>query len=188
MGYKVHSVNGQMGEVVIQGGGSAAWDDITDKPDEFPPGMHVHAAADVSSGTLALARIPTGTSASTVSLGNHTHAGLTADAAAGTASIRTLGSGAVQAAAGDHTHTAAAVGAAAATHTHAAADLASGVLAIARIPTGATSTTVSLGNHTHTGLLNGTASAVADATDETDVVAQLNALLAVLRTRGVIST
>lgn len=43
------------------------------------------------------------------------------------------------------------------------------------------------GNHTHTGLLSGSATAVADATDETDVVAQFNALLAALRTRGVIS-
>lgn len=35
---------------------------------------HVHAAADVTSGTLDIARIPTGTSATTVAIGNHTHA------------------------------------------------------------------------------------------------------------------
>lgn len=34
---------------------------------------HGHTAADIISGTLAIARIPTGTSGSTVSLGNHTH-------------------------------------------------------------------------------------------------------------------
>lgn len=34
---------------------------------------HVHAAADVSSGTLDVARVPTGSTGSTVALGNHTH-------------------------------------------------------------------------------------------------------------------
>lgn len=34
---------------------------------------HTHAAADINTGTLDIARIPTGTSASTVALGNHTH-------------------------------------------------------------------------------------------------------------------
>ncbi|MCK1813260.1 hypothetical protein MTQ13_03055 [Streptomyces sp. XM4011] len=76
-----------------------------------------------------------------------------------------------------------------------AAKLASGA-----IPSGAAAGTPSLralgtgatqaaaGNHTHTGLLTGSASAVANATDEASAVTQLNALLAVLRTRGVIST
>lgn len=35
--------------------------------------VHTHAAADVNSGTFAIGRIPTGTSGSTVALGNHTH-------------------------------------------------------------------------------------------------------------------
>ena len=34
---------------------------------------HIHSTSDITSGTLALARIPTGTTASTVALGNHTH-------------------------------------------------------------------------------------------------------------------
>lgn len=34
---------------------------------------HNHSAANITSGTLAIARIPTGTTASTVALGNHTH-------------------------------------------------------------------------------------------------------------------
>ena len=34
---------------------------------------HNHSAANITSGTLAIARIPTGTSSSTVALGNHTH-------------------------------------------------------------------------------------------------------------------
>lgn len=50
---------------------------------------------------------------------------------------------------GDDPLTPAGIGAAAAAHTHAAADVNSGTLGIARIPTGTTSTTVSLGNHTH---------------------------------------
>jgi len=36
---------------------------------------HTHAASDVTSGTLAIAQIPTGTSSTTVSLGNHAHTG-----------------------------------------------------------------------------------------------------------------
>jgi hypothetical protein len=36
---------------------------------------HTHSAADINSGTLDLARIPTGTTSSTVALGNHTHTG-----------------------------------------------------------------------------------------------------------------
>ena len=36
---------------------------------------HTHSASDITSGTLALARIPTGTTSSTVALGNHTHSG-----------------------------------------------------------------------------------------------------------------
>ena len=34
---------------------------------------HTHNASDVNAGTLAIARIPTGTTSSTVALGNHTH-------------------------------------------------------------------------------------------------------------------
>lgn len=36
--------------------------------------MHNHDAADLTTGTLAIGRIPTGTSGATVALGNHTHA------------------------------------------------------------------------------------------------------------------
>ena len=37
--------------------------------------VHTHSAAQVVSGTLDIARIPTGTTGTTVSLGNHTHTG-----------------------------------------------------------------------------------------------------------------
>lgn len=39
---------------------------------------HTHSADDITSGTLNISRIPTGTSASTVALGNHTHTGYAA--------------------------------------------------------------------------------------------------------------
>lgn len=37
---------------------------------------HTHSASDINSGTLSINRIPTGTSSSTVALGNHTHSGM----------------------------------------------------------------------------------------------------------------
>jgi hypothetical protein len=83
------------------GGGVSSWNDLTDKPSTFPPDTHTHVIADttglqaaldnkqaagdyaaeththdaasITSGTLAVARIPTGTTSTTVSLGNHTH-------------------------------------------------------------------------------------------------------------------
>ena len=40
----------------------------------FPPSAHNHSASEITSGVLSLARIPTGTTNSTVALGDHTHA------------------------------------------------------------------------------------------------------------------
>lgn len=45
----------------------------------------VHAAGDIDSGTFAIARIPTGTSGSTVALGNHSHTVMGENGIAGTA-------------------------------------------------------------------------------------------------------
>lgn len=42
--------------------------------DARTPLSHTHDAADIASGTLAFARIPTGTTGSSVAVGNHTHA------------------------------------------------------------------------------------------------------------------
>jgi hypothetical protein len=50
-----------------------------------------------------------GTTSSSAAAGNHGHAELTPDQAAGVASVRTLGTGAQQAAVGSHTHAASAV-------------------------------------------------------------------------------
>jgi len=55
-------------------GGVSSYLDLTDVPATFPPSTHTHAATDITSGTLAIDRIPTGTTSSTVALGNHTHA------------------------------------------------------------------------------------------------------------------
>ncbi|MFJ2707848.1 hypothetical protein ACIO3R_32310 [Streptomyces sp. NPDC087428] len=54
---------------------------------------------------------------------------------------------------------------------------------------GSTATTAAAGNHTHTGLLTGSAAAVNNsvATDAAGVVTDFNALLAALRTRGIIT-
>ena len=46
------------------------WADITDKPSTFAPSAHTHSAGDITSGTLSIARIPTGTTSSTVAIGN----------------------------------------------------------------------------------------------------------------------
>lgn len=40
------------------GGGPVDWEDVENKPSEFPPASHTHAAGDVTSGTFAAARVP----------------------------------------------------------------------------------------------------------------------------------
>jgi hypothetical protein len=50
--------------------GVTSYGDLTDVPSTFPPATHNHSAAEITSGTLALARIPTGTTSATVALGN----------------------------------------------------------------------------------------------------------------------
>jgi hypothetical protein len=53
-------------------------------------------------------------------------------------------------------------------HSHAATDVASGVLDIARLPTGTTSSTVSLGDHAHTGVYLPIKSGISSLTDSTN--------------------
>lgn len=109
---------------------------------------HVHSASNITSGTLAIDRIPTGTTASTVSLGNHTHT-----FASLTSKPTTLaGYGITDA----FTQTIADGRYALVSHVHSAADITSGTFAIARIPTGTTGITVALGNHTHAQITIGT--------------------------------
>lgn len=45
----------------------------TDLKTKFAATSHTHAAGNITSGTFAIGRIPTGTTSSTVALGNHVH-------------------------------------------------------------------------------------------------------------------
>ena len=105
---------------------------------------HQHAAGDITSGTLDIARIPTGNTSTTVALGNHTHttaqvSGLAAVATSGSYTDLTNRPTLGTAAATDSTaYATAAQGALAASasqpgHQHAAGDIASGTLADARL-------------------------------------------------------
>lgn len=116
-----------------------------------------------------------------------------------------LGTTAGTAASGDHTHTAAQISDATTVGrgvlTAADADAARGAIGAGTsdLTLGTTASTAAAGNHTHpingvTGLQDALdskltasqAAAVGDATDETDVVTQFNALLAALRAAGII--
>lgn len=65
-GAAVTSVNGETGEVILSAADVGAlpdtyaptWASVTGKPATFTPEAHTHAAADVTSGTFAAARIP----------------------------------------------------------------------------------------------------------------------------------
>jgi hypothetical protein len=81
--------------------------------------VHTHSGADIVSGTVGIAYLPTGTSGSTVALGNHTHGA--ADIVSGTIDIARIPTGT--------TSTTVSLG----DHTHAAADITSGTLATARL-------------------------------------------------------
>jgi hypothetical protein len=138
---------------VPQNGGSVtSYNDLTDVPSTFPPEAHTHAATDITTGTLANART-TATNANTASAivsrdasGNFSAGTITASLT-GTASGNAPATGIAQSAVTNLTTDLA--GKAASSHTHAATDITSGTLALARIPTGTTSSTVALGNHTH---------------------------------------
>src|SRR5690606_22624415 len=47
-----------------------AYSSLTGIPSSFTPSAHTHNASDINAGTLAFARIPTGTTSSTVAVGN----------------------------------------------------------------------------------------------------------------------
>jgi hypothetical protein len=105
--------------------------------DARTPTSHTHAAADITSGTLAIARIPTGATATTVCIGNDSRL---SDARTPTSHTHD-----------DRYYTESEIdtklsGLPVSGHTHSAADITSGTLAIARIPTGTTATTVCIGN------------------------------------------
>lgn len=115
--------------------GTAAQGNDSRLSDARPPTAHNHAAGDITSGTMAAARLPVGAAAGTVAAGNdarlsdartptaHTHSG--ADITVGTVPAARLpvGSSSGTVAAGDHTHTPASIGAAPASHRHSTGDL-----------------------------------------------------------------
>lgn len=170
--------NGQLEADQVPSGGAAniTAEDITDAT---TVGKAVMTAADATAGRTAIGAgtsdLALGTTVSTAAAGNHTHAGLSADQAAATPSIRTLGTGAAQAAAGNHTHTGL------------TADQAAATPSIRTLGTAATQ--AAAGNHTHAGLMTGSAAAVNNsvAADTAAMVTDFNALLAALRTRGIIT-
>jgi hypothetical protein len=82
-------------------------------------------ASDLSAGTVAIARIPTGTTSSTVCIGNDSRL---SDARTPTAHKSTHSTG------GSDALSAADIGAASSTHTHAASDITSGTLSASRLP------------------------------------------------------
>lgn len=63
----------------------------TDLKSRFAEATHTHAASNITSGTLAIGRIPTGTSSSTVALGDHTHSDYQPTLVSGT-NIKTVNS------------------------------------------------------------------------------------------------
>lgn len=62
-----------------------------DLQSRFAPNIHQHAATSITSGKLAIGRIPTGTTSSTVALGNHTHSDYQPTLVSGT-NIKTINS------------------------------------------------------------------------------------------------
>lgn len=108
------------------------------------PNVDATNADNISSGTLNIGRIPTGTTGTTVALGNHTHVGVYEPViAAGTTAQYWRGDKSWQ------TLDKAAVGLGNVPNVDAtnATNISSGTLNIARIPTGTTGTTVALGDH-----------------------------------------
>lgn len=122
----------------------------------YAPINHTHTAADVTSGTLAYARLPVGTVAGTVAAGDdprlsdartpvaHGHAAV--DIASGTLAAARLpvGSGPGTVAAGDDPRLSDARPPTA--HVHDAADVTTGAFTVARLPVGTTAGTVAAGD------------------------------------------
>jgi hypothetical protein len=72
---EIHDVliNGVTSGEIIQRTASNLWENKTLAEAGIAAASHSHEAADVTSGTFAIARIPTGTISTTVALGNHNH-------------------------------------------------------------------------------------------------------------------
>jgi hypothetical protein len=155
----------------LGGSGVSSWNDLTDKPLTFAPSTHTHPLSALTQSSATSGQVATWNGSAWVPQ-TPSGGGSGGTPAAHASSHATGGSDAITpasigAAAASHTHAVAdvtglqsaldgkqAVGSYAnATHQHSAAGITSGTLAIDRIPTGTTGTTVALGNHTHTGFL-----------------------------------
>lgn len=66
------ATNSVSGGVKI-GSGVTITDGVISVSTSYAAASHTHAASDIASGTLSIDRIPTGTTSTTVALGNHTH-------------------------------------------------------------------------------------------------------------------
>jgi hypothetical protein len=147
------------------------WDSVSSKPSTFAPSTHTHPLSQLTQSSATTGQVATWNGSAWVpqtpsggGSGGTPSAHASSHATGGSDAITPASIGA---AAASHTHAVSdvtglqtaldgkqAVGSYAnATHQHSAADINSGTLALARIPTGTTGTTVALGNHTHTGFL-----------------------------------
>jgi hypothetical protein len=132
---------------------------------------HTHSADAVTTGVLAFARLPTGSTGTTVAPGDHKHSG--ADITSGVVAYSRLPVGTTSGtiAAGDDSrlsnartpiahapthHTGGSdplapgdIGASPTGHTHTGTDITTGTVDFARLPTGTTASTVAIGDHTH---------------------------------------
>lgn len=69
------------------------WNKITNTPSTFTPSAHNHAASEITSGTLAIGRIPTGATSSTVCIGDDARLSDTRTPTAGSVTDSSITSG-----------------------------------------------------------------------------------------------
>ena len=94
------------GNVITLTKGNQSWANLSGKPSTFTPSAHTHQASDITSGILNIARIPTGTTETTVALGNHLHTGVYEPSfTKNTAFNKNFGTSAGTVSEGNHTHT-----------------------------------------------------------------------------------
>lgn len=136
----------------VSPGSIGASADTHDHSGVYSTTSHVHAGTDITSSTVAFARLPSGTSSSQVAIGNHNHSGVYADSthvhagadiSSGTVAFARLptGSSSITVAIGNHDHDAAYAGL-----THASRHAAAGADPVTPAAIGASAT-----GHVHAG-------------------------------------